>query len=293
MINLTVFSKDRASQLNLLLESIRVNAPQLFHHIDIIYTHTDSSYRKGYEILQNEAILPNVTWIKETNFREQVLESMHMLPYTCQLVDDAIIYRKVDNAEIPKIYEALENPDALSFLLGVGKNVTYCYTANCPAPHPPFIEQDGYTTWNWREAQGRSEFRCPFMVVGNVYKTDTWFKYLDGIDPNEDYNLGGGKVAKCGNMANPNHLEACLQLSYQYSQRSAEVTENKLAIWEESCVVVHPMNLVQTVSSNRTCGIGVQELNQRYLEGKRIDLESFDFSNVNSLHMEFDYKFTG
>jgi len=262
----------------------------MFDNIDIIYTHTDGAYEKAYEILQNQNVLPNITWLKETNFREQVLESMRKRPYTCQLVDDAILYRKVSDEEISNIYRALEDPDVLSFLSGVGKNTTFCYTANCQAPHPNFTNHKGYSTWNWREAKGRSEFRCPFMVVGNIYKTDTWFKYLDGIDPNEDYKLGRGKIAKCGDMANPNHLEACLQLSYQYSDRISEVQENKLAIWDQSCIVVHPMNLVQTVSRNKICGTGVEELNESYLNGKTFDLASFDFSNVYSMHLPFEYK---
>ncbi len=291
MINLTIFSKGRASQLHLLLESIRENAPSLFQNIDIIYTYYNWTYRKGYEILQNQAILPNITWMKETNFREQVLESMHKLPYSCCLVDDAIIYRKVNDDEISKIYKALEDPDTLSFLLGVGKNITYCYTAKCESPYPPLTVHDGYATWNWRKVKNRSAFRCPFMVVGNVYKTDTWFKYIDGLDPNKEDNVQG-KMVKCGSLANPNCLEGALQFTYQYSNRISEVTENKLAMWNQSCVVVHPMNLVQTVSKNRTCGMGVELLNRKYLSGNKMDLQSFDFSNVNSMHKEFNYKFT-
>lgn len=289
MINLTIFSKNRASQLHLLLESIQKNI-NLFQEIDVIYCCTDENYKKGYEILKQHNLLPNITWIEELNFRQQFLDSINKLPYTCCLVDDAVFCREVAESEHQAIYKSLDDQNVLSFLLGVGKNITHCYTANCQAVHPQFTDCDGYTTWNWRNVQNKSEFRCPFMVVGNVYKRQIFSDYLSAIKTDQLFSIQG-KLITCGEFSNPNSIEAALQLTYQYSDREIEVKEGELASWDQSCLVVHPMNLVQTVSSNKTCGMDFQELNNLYLQGKTINLSSFDFTNIYSLHMEFNITF--
>jgi SAM-dependent methyltransferase len=290
MINLTIFSKNRASQLHLLLESIKKYAIDVFQNVDIIYCHTDENYKKGYEQLKQCNILKNVTWIKELNFRNEFLNSVEKLPYSCCLVDDAMFFRNITESEIQTIYQSLDDPNVLAFLLGVGKNISYCYTANCQAVQPQFTNHDGYITWNWREVQNNSEFKCPFMVVGNVYKREILSNYLNNIQTDQLFPIQG-KLVACGEFSNPNSIEAALQLTYQYSNRGIEVKENELASWNQSCIVVHPMNLVQTVSSNQTCGMGFKELNNLYLQGKVIDLNAFDFTNIYSLHMEFNMTF--
>ena len=51
MINGLILSKDRASQLRLLLESIGLNAPDLFNEIKIIHASSNEDFAKGYEKL--------------------------------------------------------------------------------------------------------------------------------------------------------------------------------------------------------------------------------------------------
>lgn len=75
MINGLILSKNRASQLRLLLESIKINAEGFFNEIKIIYTSSDDDYAKGYEKLISEKILDNIVWEKETNFVQNFLDA--------------------------------------------------------------------------------------------------------------------------------------------------------------------------------------------------------------------------
>ena len=63
MINGLVLSKNRASQLRLLLESIKLNANNFFSEINIVYTFSDEKYKEGYEKLKSEKILKNLNYL--------------------------------------------------------------------------------------------------------------------------------------------------------------------------------------------------------------------------------------
>ena len=61
MIPLFISSKNRASQLRLLLESLDKNCSDLFE-INILYSSGNDSYHDGYKKLQNESIVDAIEW---------------------------------------------------------------------------------------------------------------------------------------------------------------------------------------------------------------------------------------
>ena len=63
----------------------------------------------------------------------------------------------------------------------------------------------------------------------------------------------------------------------------------------ESVVVNSPINLVGSSqnSAGLKYGVPLEELNDMFLSGRAIDLDSMDFSNVRGCHQEIEYKFTG
>jgi hypothetical protein len=50
-INSIIFSKDRASQLHLLINSLYKNAPGIFN-LNVLYTFSNEDFEKGYEKLK-------------------------------------------------------------------------------------------------------------------------------------------------------------------------------------------------------------------------------------------------
>ena len=97
MITGLILSKNRASQLRLLLESIKLNAPNLFSEIKILYTSTDDKFDEGYKKLINEEILNNIVWQRENDFVQDFLQSLRdcKTEYICGIVDDCVIYKRL------------------------------------------------------------------------------------------------------------------------------------------------------------------------------------------------------
>ena len=89
MINTIIFSKNRALQLDTLLRSMDEHTDGLFRKI-VIYKATTEKYHDGYNYIQ--MLHPNVTFVLESNLKEDVLRYMKTF-YVMFLVDDQIMYK--------------------------------------------------------------------------------------------------------------------------------------------------------------------------------------------------------
>ena len=94
MITGIVFSKDRAMQLRLLLESLELNFPQL-EGTDVLYDCSDDSFLEGYKKLQSE--YPSVKFFKQSeNFYEDIQKILfESKDYICFFTYDDLVYQKV------------------------------------------------------------------------------------------------------------------------------------------------------------------------------------------------------
>lgn len=64
----------------------------------------------------------------------------------------------------------------------------------------------------------------------------------------------------------------------------------KILYAEHSSAVTIPANIVQTNNPhNRNAGGSVEELNRRYVDGERLDLDAMDFSDVRGFHQEIPF----
>ena len=90
---LIIFSKNRASQLNLLLDSLKENSFELFDKISVLYK-SDFEYSVSYQKLKNEFL--NVVFFLESNFRRDLINLINDdIEATTFMVDDAILFDKV------------------------------------------------------------------------------------------------------------------------------------------------------------------------------------------------------
>lgn len=103
-ITTIIFSKNRACQLELLLRNF--NMPAI-----VIYTY-DPDFKLGYEKLIG--MYPAIKFIKQTNFKEQVLENLG--EYTMFEVDDTIMIDHYDQG-CSEFVELKTNPDILCLSL--------------------------------------------------------------------------------------------------------------------------------------------------------------------------------
>lgn len=260
---LIIFSKNRACQLNLLIESINLNADQLFDKITVLYKAEDE-YIDGYELLKTRT---NIDFVEEKNFRNDLLRIIDdEIKYITFLVDDAVFFEKITT---PK--ETLLNwsDDFVCLSLRLGLNCVYSHPANINYTIKDYnIFDNGLISFNHLEQNG--DFNYPLSTDGHIYMTNTLKNLLVSID-----------------FTNPNTLEANLQM-FKSS------IPNLMLCFEQSKLISVPVNLVNTTFNNRNgllYPISNKELNDKFLHNEIIDLESLDFSNINGPHKEIEYKF--
>ncbi|NJK98764.1 MAG: hypothetical protein HC905_31035 [Bacteroidales bacterium] len=130
-----VFSKDRAIQLHALLASyldMVMNPVPL----TILYTTTNQRHQKAYEELITLFEEKNFHFIKEKNFKSDLLNVLKATP--CDKVffmtDDAVFIDKFDLNEAVSF-----DPSGYIFTLNKGLDHTWCYTYNCEQELPEFI----------------------------------------------------------------------------------------------------------------------------------------------------------
>lgn len=153
----------------------------------------------------------------------------------------------------PVTEEALQIPEGyLCFSPRLGKNITYCY-AMAKEQKP-----------------GELDFDYPMSTDGHIFRRDELLH----------------RIQYAGYFDNPNELEQSL-----HEQSRILSSPQLIAYAEHSSLVGIPHNRVQTAFKNRDGGGNYLELNERFLQGERIDLDAMDFSNVIGAHQEIPYRF--
>jgi hypothetical protein len=270
MIHGIIFSKDRACQLKLTLESIKKNAHNLITEgiLDVIYLASDEEFQKGYDKLIEEFDVKSVNFIKQTNnFKEDVLLLLKKdSDYTVFFTDDDIIFNPISTADI--ISNLKLDEDIFCFSLRLGQNIKWCYTMECDNNLINFEDCGNFIKWDW--TLHYLDFGYPLSVDGHVFRTNDIFKLI-----------------RKTNFTNPNTLEAGLQMFDNFPR-------NKMVSYKTSALVNSPTNMVQKSFQNvngTKYGITAKDLNDKFLSGETIDFSSLDFSDIKGCHQELELKF--
>jgi len=308
LINGLILSKNRASQLRLLLESIKINAEGFFNEIKIIYTSSDDDYAKGYEKLISEKILDNIVWEKETNFVQNFLDAFEFCEteYICGIVDDCVFYKKIP-LDSEQVCRVMADPAILCFSLRLGLN-TYIQNyaeqtydplwVSSPFPSPKFREDTktaldydesmACVKWNWIIRKFTSNFGYPISLDGHVYRAEA-MSALSNHFKNGDQGI-----------SNLRHWES--QLAHNIRgivdddcQRTELLVNVSMTSFRQSCLISAANNCVQEppMISGTFYPISEKDLNDKYLNNEVLDLKALEpqFQNINSAHTEFDFRF--
>jgi hypothetical protein len=264
---LIIFSKNRACQLNLLLDSIKNNAPLLFDNINVLYK-SDEEYISGYEKLILE--YPSINFYKENNFRRDLFKLIDDdIEATTFMVDDAVVYDKIMARKIDIIKPVVN--DFVIFSLRLGENCVYSHPANLHYNLGEHEVNGEYIIFDYTKQQA-GDFNYPLSTDGHIYNT----KFIKDLLIETDFN-------------NPNTLEAFLQRFVVLN-----LIPKIIKCFKSSKLVSIPVNLVNDTFKNRhglEFGISEKELNDKFISGEKIDLQTIDFSNINGPHKEIEYVF--
>ena len=275
MINGLILSKNRASQLRLLLESISLNAPNLLGEIKIIYTSTNDEFAKGYEKLQSEKILPNIVWEKEKDFVPDFLNALKTCEseFICGIVDDCVFYKRL--ASTANQIESVITDDVFCFSFRLGLNTTMQNYLN----PTEFVELGKYESnpfcvrWNWKEWSSKLNYGYPISLDGHIFRTKE-ISYLSHKFEFEYLRYWEGIIAgKCRN----------------------ETERHMMVSYRQSVLFSIPCNCVQDppLIAGGIHPFSEEELNEKYLNDEVINFRAMEyaFQNVKWSHNEFQLMF--
>lgn len=270
---LIIFSKNRACQLHLLLESIQRNAPSFFDEIAILYT-AHESFEDGYALLRThfpESSVSRITYVRETRFRDDLLSLVNdeTFSFSTMLVDDAIFYRPLMTTK-ENVLSAITD-DVVCFSLRLGRNCTYSHPMDISYSLGEHEVVGDFLKFDHRK-QMKGDLRIPLSTDGHIYKTTLLRSLLERIE-----------------YVDPNSLEFRLQ-----DLTSTSMIPHMVVSFTESRVVGVPVNVVNIYQEHKyglDYFISEKTLNKKYVGGQVIDLASLDFSKVNGPHRELNFSY--
>jgi hypothetical protein len=255
-------------QLDLTLRSDKKKRRERKVKQTVIYKTTSTRFEEAYKQVAKEH--PKAEFIKENDFKEDLIKIISGSKYIYFLVDDCIFTREYSVNTICKYLDIYEG--TIGFSLRLGKNTTYCYSLDVEneIPEMQYLGNDIYAS-NWREIK-RGDFGYPLEVSSSIYRAEDLKPLLKGLF-----------------YFSPNSLEWGLYLhSNKLSYRPF------LMYYETSVAFCNPINRVQSENTNRTGTnekYGIDNLLELYSSGYRIDYSPFDKFVSTGAHQEEDIRF--
>jgi len=260
-MNVIIFSKNRAMQLELFIRSFNtyVKNPNDYL-IKVLYTYSNNNFKKGYENLIINSN-KNILWKKEENFKLDLINLINQHDaYTVFFVDDILFKNSIDfNDKQQEIFE--QDTDILCRSLRLQPNLIYSYASKLNMINPEFLENNIYY-WNGQSG----DYGYPMSVDGNIYRTNQIFSYVVNLQ-----------------YTNPNSFEGNMAIR--------PLNLPKMICYNKSIIINNPCNKVQINNPNFHGEIDAEFLNTKYLNGYSISLENFDGIENISCHQEIDLIF--
>lgn len=271
MLQIIIFSFNRALQLDTLIDSLMENWKEPMFHIDILYNTSNEKFQQGYNHLikkcssynnikfHNECSIPDRWNIYElsnirniirlfkhgnkfkpkSNFRSLLIKIMenNMAEHVMFMTDDTMFIRKVEIGKdiLNWIYE---EPKKRQYSLRCGSNMNE-FNSN------KVLSQKNILHWNFYECNKKSNWGYPFSVDAHIYSKEIIIKLFR-------------KYIFC----NPNTLEGVINTQVY---RKKLLGEGKSSY--KAYLLSYPINIVQTVAKNENMEIDCEMLNNMYLDG--------------------------
>ena len=260
-IEIVIFSKDRACQLDALLRSMD-QFVRIDHRKTVLYTSSTNDFDRAYEKVSADH--PGVAFVKETAFKDDLLtilkpaeqEDRHIM----FLVDDILFTRTYTGGE--NLFVFNDSEDIATVSLRLGENITYCHPLDCNTVPHDFSKSN---TWRWKEVH-RGYWDYPMSVDGNIFRASDIVSLLEKL-----------------RFSNPNTLEGVLSCN--------PIKKPFMLAEREPYLVNLALNRVQDVWDNPYGDISAEQLNTAYLNGERIDIRPIVNGTYTSCHITPEIRF--
>lgn len=263
-LNIVIFSKNRALQLESLLRSILDNFSFPIKSTTILYKSTTDVFSNGYNILKHNDLFKSYIFYEEVDFKNDLISIINQFEIDSKimfLVDDDVFFKNID---ISNLISSFSNEN-----LFISLRADRSYQNDM---QPKFIKNTELLKWKWYFSRGKIvTWNYPFSVDGNIFHTSVINKILSDI-----------------NFSAPNSLEGNMH-SYR---KTKWVKKIKTALAPRYSVVVNnPLNKVQSEGDTWHQSICVEELNNKLLNGYRINNKALYKNKPNSIHYPMDIVF--
>jgi len=285
MFTSIVFSKDRALQLDLTLNSIKAHT--LEPDINVIYT-VSKEHVESYDMLMSEH--QDVTFIRQSHsIFEDILNAVTSASdYVCFFTDDNIMYQKLSITE--EDIRLSNEYEIACISLRLGKNTTMRDYGDGILRQDSLPNQasalGNMIVWNRTTLPVGGYWSYPLSVDGHIFKASDMKKFVEELCVlNKHYdNYGVIPRAKYAWNQTPNEFEAKLQMYFF-------ALSPLMACPEHSCVVNSPNNRVQDQIKNRNgdkYNYVPLDLRDEFQDGKRLSLKNINFEGIVCPHQELD-----
>jgi hypothetical protein len=274
MSDTTIFipSFDRPLQLEGLLHCLQLYCGDVGSaKVKVLYRVSDKKFQEAYIKLANEYSRYGVSFIKEHDFRNDLIVEALDSDYVLFLVDDTLFTDKFYLADARYLLE--DNENLLAFSYRLGNNITYCYPMRCSQRRPAFFPLgDGFYQSNWNF--GQYDWGYPYDISSTMYRTDD-IRY----------------IAEKITFQNPNQFEAVLDAVKTVVHQDKKF----IGCYPTSIAFANAVNKVQSVAPNNRAGTNIEnspsKLLTRFAKGDRINVEEFYKFIPDACHQEVEFKF--
>lgn len=263
MINLVIWSKDRACQLDLLLRSIAQYADVFLartFYPQIIYKATTPEYQRGYDICRETHL--SCEFIPEKDFMTDTVKAVDTnMHFTAFSTDDMVFYSRCPS---PNGVPLREN-EVFSFRLGYNTIIQNCHTGELQPPLFNPGESEYNLEWNPKDYPLFTNYAYPLALDLHVFKTSYLLRLLN----------------KIGHFKTSNELESKMQ-NYVYDI-------DVIRSYKQSVAFNIPCNNMSTVTKHgEKFPYSLKYLNDNYLNGERLDLMAISKNNILGCHQEVE-----
>lgn len=288
MMDVLIFSMNRACQLEMLLRTLRDNVTGI-NNIYVLWRSTNDDFYAAYQDdrlheidmpltfypqIQDKIIFKNNVVENTFEFRDtfrmitNIISTKHML----MMCDDMIIIDKVD---LNVVGEITDKRHINSTVLFLHRKNNLCYAKNVPQEVPPLTELGkGLYSWKWQHCN--YDWGYANQIGAAIYKTDKmrfWVRFLQPL------------------FKTPNYFESAM--NYGYKCQVKEMTDPINVCFADSQKAVGlQINQVQTDKQNRHGNkpqYSVEALNKKFMEGWSLDPTPFYGQTYNACIIEPDF----
>jgi hypothetical protein len=231
----TIFSKNRACQLELLLRTLSIPAT-------VIYTY-DPEFLEGYKML--EKMYPSVDFLFQWNLKDQIVHNISKAEYTLFLLDDDVMLNPFYE-DCPEFEEFKSNPDILCL------NLRMCsqYRHN----GQPELKNN---TWEWyhyrykKHSARTTDWGYPMSTTSHIFRREDILPII---------------LNDSRKICIPHHLERTLNRNPLFHRKL-------MLCFDEAKVISVMANQVQSEYPCPNYGVSLSYLEEEFLKGRRLSFE--------------------